>query len=69
MAFAANAHRFSTVSMADLVAVIENGRITEYGSHAHLMAVGGSYARLYRLQANRYNGQNPAQSERLDQFP
>jgi ATP-binding cassette, subfamily B, bacterial len=62
-------HRFSTVSMADLVAVIENGRITEYGSHADLMAAGGSYARLYRLQANKYNGRNPVQSERLAQFP
>ena len=62
-------HRFSTVSMAGVVAVIENGRITEYGSHADLMAAGGSYARLYRLQASKYNGQHPAQSERLAQFP
>jgi ATP-binding cassette, subfamily B, bacterial len=55
--------------MADSVAVIEDGRITEYGSHVDLMAAGGSYARLYRLQANKYNGQHSAQSERLDQFP
>jgi ATP-binding cassette, subfamily B, bacterial len=54
-------HRFSTVSMADLVAVLENGQVTEYGSHADLMAAGGSYARLYTLQAARYrqNGRQP----------
>jgi ATP-binding cassette, subfamily B, bacterial len=62
-------HRFSTVGMADVVAVLENGRITEYGSHADLMATGRSYARLYRMQANKYNGRNPAQSEHLAQFP
>jgi ATP-binding cassette, subfamily B, bacterial len=62
-------HRFSTVSMAGVVAVLENGRITEYGSHADLMAAGGSYARLYRLQANKYNGQNPTQSESIARFP
>jgi ATP-binding cassette, subfamily B, bacterial len=53
--------------MADVVAVLENGRITEYGSHADLMAAGRSYARLYRMQANKYNGRNPAQSEHLGQ--
>jgi ATP-binding cassette, subfamily B, bacterial len=54
-------HRFSTVSMADIVAVIENGQMTEYGSHSELIAAGGSYARLYNLQAARYNqnGQPP----------
>jgi ATP-binding cassette subfamily B protein len=48
-------HRFSTVSMADGVAVIEKGQVTEYGSHQTLLAAGGSYARLYTLQAARYN--------------
>jgi ABC-type multidrug transport system fused ATPase/permease subunit len=35
---------------ADLIAVVEHGRIVETGSHAALLARGGSYARLYRQQ-------------------
>jgi subfamily B ATP-binding cassette protein MsbA len=44
------AHRLSTVIDADLIAVVEHGRIVESGSHATLLARGGSYARLYRQQ-------------------
>lgn len=47
-------HRFSTVRMADVVAVLEHGEITEYGTHAELMILEGTYARLYRMQAERY---------------
>jgi ATP-binding cassette, subfamily B, bacterial len=50
-------HRFSTVRMADLIAVLEDGQITECGSHQELLAQQGSYARLYRLQAERYREQ------------
>jgi subfamily B ATP-binding cassette protein MsbA len=44
------AHRLSTVIDADLIAVVEAGRIVETGSHAALLARGGGYARLYRQQ-------------------
>jgi len=48
-------HRFSTVRMADVVAVVEGGEITEYGSHSELLAQGRTYARLFNMQAARYS--------------
>ena len=47
-------HRFSTVRMADLIVVLEHGRVVESGSHEELMAAGGLYAELYELQAKYY---------------
>ena len=47
-------HRFSTVQMADLIVVIDDGRVIEHGSHDDLLAAGGRYAELYGLQAQRY---------------
>jgi subfamily B ATP-binding cassette protein MsbA len=44
------AHRLSTVRRADLIVVIERGRIVETGRHAELLAHGGAYRRLYELQ-------------------
>ena len=44
------AHRLSTVRRADLIAVVEAGRIIERGTHAELLAHGGQYQRLYELQ-------------------
>ena len=44
------AHRLSTVRRADRIAVMEDGRITELGSHEELLARGGTYSRLYHLQ-------------------
>ncbi len=44
------AHRLSTVKNADEIAVIENGKITEQGTHTELVALGGKYAALYRMQ-------------------
>ncbi len=47
------AHRLSTILNADLVIVVEAGRVVESGSHAGLLAAGGVYAELYRTQFER----------------
>jgi ATP-binding cassette subfamily B protein len=47
-------HRFSTVRMASQIAVIENGRVIERGTHEQLMKLGGHYANLFSLQAAGY---------------
>jgi len=44
------AHRLSTIEGADLIVVMEHGAIVEQGTHDELLAAGGMYANLYRLQ-------------------
>jgi subfamily B ATP-binding cassette protein MsbA len=44
------AHRLSTILHADVIHVIEGGRVTESGSHEQLLSQGGAYTRLFRLQ-------------------
>lgn len=51
-------HRFSTVRMADLIVVVAGGGIAEFGDHTELMANGGLYAELYRIQAEAYGVRN-----------
>jgi ATP-binding cassette subfamily B protein len=47
-------HRFSTVRMADLIVVLEAGRVAEQGTHDQLIAAQGIYAELYAIQAAAY---------------
>jgi ABC-type multidrug transport system fused ATPase/permease subunit len=47
------AHRLSTIRDVDRIYVIKSGRLVESGPHANLIAAGGHYARLYRLQSER----------------
>ncbi len=47
-------HRFSTVRMADRIAVLDQGKIVELGSHDALVDQGGVYAQLFHLQAKGY---------------
>jgi ATP-binding cassette subfamily B protein len=47
-------HRFSTVRMADLIVVVDGGRVREAGSHGELLARGDLYAELYEMQASAY---------------
>jgi ATP-binding cassette subfamily B protein len=47
-------HRFATVRRASRIYVLDRGVITESGSHDDLAAAGGTYAKMYRLQAARF---------------
>ncbi|GAA2756327.1 ATP-binding cassette domain-containing protein [Actinopolymorpha rutila] len=48
-------HRFSTVRRADVIVVLDGGRVVERGSHDELVALGGRYAEMFRLQAERFS--------------
>jgi ATP-binding cassette subfamily B protein len=47
-------HRFSTVRMADRIVVLSGSNVVEHGTHDELMALGGTYAELYTIQAAAY---------------
>lgn len=47
-------HRFASVRRADRIAVLDAGQITELGSHDELLAADGTYAHMFRLQAERF---------------
>lgn len=50
------AHRLSTVTRADLIVVVEGGRIVQQGTHQDLLRQGGAYARYWRLQSQADDG-------------
>ena len=47
-------HRLSTTRIADRIYMLENGRIAEAGTHSELIALGGRYAKMWRVQAGQY---------------
>lgn len=47
-------HRLSSVKDADIVFMLEEGKIIEQGTHKELMAADGKYAGMYRMQAKNY---------------
>jgi ATP-binding cassette subfamily B protein len=59
-------HRFSTVRMADLIAVLEDGKIVEYGTHQQLMLNGNTYAKLYTMQVEQYASPPKVNQAELD---
>jgi len=48
------AHRLSTIARMDRLIVLDRGRVVENGSHAELLARGGTYARLWRRQSGGF---------------
>jgi ATP-binding cassette subfamily B protein len=56
-------HRFSTVRRADRIIFLEHGRLVEEGTHEELMRLDGRYARLFRMQAAAYTGEDIAPEE------
>ena len=53
------AHRLSTVIDADIIYVLEGGRLVERGTHGELLAAEGAYAKLYRLQFAETAAESP----------
>ncbi|MCK4413405.1 MAG: ABC transporter ATP-binding protein [Candidatus Eisenbacteria sp.] len=60
------AHRLSTIRRADQILVVHHGRILERGTHAELLAQGGLYARLYRLQFRGEAGRSEGLGQSVD---
>ena len=55
------AHRLSTIEMADMILVMDQGRIVERGTHAELLALNGHYAKLHAMQFEEAEGSGESQ--------
>ncbi|HLJ33085.1 MAG TPA: ABC transporter ATP-binding protein, partial [Ktedonobacteraceae bacterium] len=63
-------HRFNTTRIADHIAVLEHGQISESGTHAELIECQGTYAKLYAMQAETYtDSRSPLQNCEVDTLP
>jgi ATP-binding cassette subfamily B protein len=60
-------HRFSTVRRADRIIFLEHGQLVEEGTHEELMRLDGRYARLFRMQAAAYTGEDVVPEEAVSQ--
>ena len=60
-------HRLSAVQLADKVAVFDDGRVAEYGTHAELYAKGGIYTEMFDKQAQFYRDEVPATQNAQEQ--
>ena len=60
------AHRLSTILAADLILVVDRGRIVERGTHAALLTQGGRYAQLYREQFAERQSETQGVTERAE---
>jgi ATP-binding cassette subfamily B protein len=63
------AHRLATVRRADLILVMENGRIVQRGRHEDLLAQGGLYKEIHDLQLMQYKPGEAAESTQMPEFP
>ena len=59
------AHRLSTIQSADLIHVIDEGRIAESGNHEELLQLNGAYAKLYEIQFSKTNHKTPFDNQNM----
>ena len=59
------AHRLSTIQSADLIHVIDEGRIAESGNHEELLQLNGAYAKLYKIQFSKTNHKIPFDNQNM----
>lgn len=56
-------HRLSSATLADMIIVLDGGRIIESGTHGELMALGGKYSEMFSLQASNYSNEEAENDE------